>query len=243
MFGERFYIEIQRHGLPRARRLSPSSCVGLMTMACRSSPPTNLEPRCFRRPRRASLHRGGALRRGRRPAPALAPTPQSEMADLFADLPEAIENTVDRQALRLSAGSARTDPARLRSRRGRHPSRRSRRTEGTGGSGAGMARRLAAIPGHLRGASEEDYKKRLAFELDVITRIVPGYFLIVSDFIKMDEGARHPRGAGPQMGAGSVVARLPISTPCAWLLFERFQPRARLDAGLRHRLLPGPVTR
>ena len=92
---------------------------------------------------------------------------------------------------------------------------------------AGLARRLAAIPEHLRAASEEDYKKRLAFELDVITRMkFPGYFLIVSDFIKWTKAQGIPVGPGRGSGAGSVVAwALTITDldPIRFgLLFERF---------------------
>ena len=92
---------------------------------------------------------------------------------------------------------------------------------------AGLARRLAAIPAHLRAASEEDYKKRLDFELDVITRMkFPGYFLIVSDFIKWTKAQGIPVGPGRGSGAGSVVAwSLTITDldPIRFgLLFERF---------------------
>src|SRR5262249_53104000 len=92
---------------------------------------------------------------------------------------------------------------------------------------AGLAARLAAIPADLRAASEEDYKKRLDFELDVITRMkFPGYFLIVSDFIKWAKARDIPVGPGRGSGAGSVVAwSLTITDldPMRFgLLFERF---------------------
>ena len=48
----------------------------------------------------------------------------------------------------------------------------------------GLANRLR-VHGLSQGMTEEDYSKRLAFELDVITRMnYAGYFLIVADFIK-----------------------------------------------------------
>jgi len=76
-------------------------------------------------------------------------------------------------------------------------------------------------------APVEDYEKRLAFELQVITQMqFPGYFLIVSDFIKWAKSHGIPVGPGRGSGAGSVVAwALTITDldPLRWgLLFERF---------------------
>src|SRR5690606_25034811 len=72
-----------------------------------------------------------------------------------------------------------------------------------------------------------DYKKRLQYELDVITQMkFPGYFLIVSDFIKWAKAQNIPVGPGRGSGAGSVVAwALTITDldPLRFgLLFERF---------------------
>ncbi|WP_245334244.1 hypothetical protein, partial [Bradyrhizobium guangdongense] len=51
--------------------------------------------------------------------------------------------------------------------------------------------------------TEEDYNKRLAFELDVIMRMkYAGYFLIVSDFIKWAKAQGIPVGPGRGSGAG-----------------------------------------
>src|SRR4029077_11141276 len=77
------------------------------------------------------------------------------------------------------------------------------------------------------GRTEEEYTKRLAFELDVITQMqFPGYFLIVSDFIKWAKAQGIPVGPGRGSGAGSGVAwALTITDldPLRWgLLFERF---------------------
>jgi DNA polymerase III alpha subunit len=94
--------------------------------------------------------------------------------------------------------------------------------------------------------TEEDYAKRLAFEIDVITRMkYPGcYFLIVSDFIKWAKNHGIPVGPGRGSGAGSLVAYAltitdldPMLASCVRALP---QSGARLDAGLRHRLLSGP---
>jgi DNA polymerase-3 subunit alpha len=91
---------------------------------------------------------------------------------------------------------------------------------------AGLARRLAAH-GLAPGTSKETYRDRLAFELDVIKRMkFPGYFLIVSDFIRWAKDQGIPVGPGRGSGAGSLVAYCLLITdldPLRFgLLFERF---------------------
>ncbi|WP_436439078.1 hypothetical protein, partial [Enterococcus faecium] len=67
----------------------------------------------------------------------------------------------------------------------------------------GLAWRLEKY-GLAPGTTEEDYARRLAFEIDVITRMkYPGYFLIVSDFIKWAKSHGIPVGPGRGSGAGS----------------------------------------
>src|SRR5690606_12490859 len=90
---------------------------------------------------------------------------------------------------------------------------------------AGLAARLAKH-GPAEGYTVEDYEKRLEFELSIITRMkFPGYFLIVSDFIKWANNHDIPVGPGRGSGAGSLVAySLTISDfdPLRFgLLFER----------------------
>src|SRR5205085_2664347 len=90
----------------------------------------------------------------------------------------------------------------------------------------GLSNRLK-VHGLARGASEEDYRARLAFELDVITRMnYAGYFLIVADFIQWAKAAGIPVGPGRGSGAGSLVAYALTITdldPIQFgLLFERF---------------------
>ena len=100
-----------------------------------------------------------------------------------------------------------------------------------------------------RASRDEDYEKRLAFEIDVISKMkFPGYFLIVADFIKWAKAQRHPRRAGPRLGR-RLGRRLgahhhrPRSAALRAAVRALPQPRARVDAGLRHRLLPGPPRR
>src|SRR5690606_28693909 len=84
-----------------------------------------------------------------------------------------------------------------------------------------------ATQGLAPGATEDDYRERLAFELDVIERMkYPGYFLIVADFIQWAKSQGIPVGPGRGSGAGSLVAYALTITdldPIRFgLIFERF---------------------
>nr|WP_111298951.1 DNA polymerase III subunit alpha [Paracoccus saliphilus] len=139
-----------------------------------------------------------------------------EMAVLFADLPEAIENTVE-IARRCAFAVAKHAPilpkfaddevAELR--------RQAR---------AGLEDRLKVIP---HAVSVEEYHARLDFELGIIEQMgFPGYFLIVADFIRWAKDHHIPVGPGRGSGAGSLVAYALTITdldPLRYsLLFERF---------------------
>src|SRR5450432_95850 len=90
----------------------------------------------------------------------------------------------------------------------------------------GLSDRLR-VHGLSQGSSEEEYRARLAFEIDVITRMnYAGYFLIVADFIQWAKAEGIPVGPGRGSGAGSLVAYALTITdldPIRFgLLFERF---------------------
>ncbi|MEQ1493052.1 MAG: DNA polymerase III subunit alpha, partial [Terricaulis sp.] len=145
-----------------------------------------------------------------------------EMAELFSDLPEAIQNTSE-IARRTAFKVEKRKPIlpRFDTKRGRDEA-----AELKAQAEAGLKERLKALGDRLA-APVEDYEKRLAFELQVITQMqFPGYFLIVSDFIKWAKSNDIPVGPGRGSGAGSVVAwALTITDldPLRWgLLFERF---------------------
>ena len=140
-----------------------------------------------------------------------------EMCALFADLPEALENTVEiaqRCAFRptehapiLPAFSKNDELAEL-----------------TRQAQEGLTARLQQVEA---AADEQAYRDRLAFELKVIADMgFPGYFLIVADFIKWAKSNNIAVGPGRGSGAGSVVAwALTITDldPLRFnLLFERF---------------------
>ena len=90
-----------------------------------------------------------------------------------------------------------------------------------------------------------DTSERLAIELGVICQMgFAGYFLIVADFIRWARENGVPVGPGPRLGrrlAGGVQPRHHRSRSAAIRPAVRALPesRARIDAGLRHRLLHG----
>jgi DNA polymerase-3 subunit alpha len=137
------------------------------------------------------------------------------MAELFADLPEALANTaVIAQRCAVSAPQRKPILPRL----GDDEDEQLRRD-----ARAGLADRLVNRPAE----EQAPYFERLEFELDVIIGMgFPGYFLIVADFIKWAKANDIPVGPGRGSGAGSVVAwSLTITDldPIALnLLFERF---------------------
>ena len=139
-----------------------------------------------------------------------------EMITLFADLPEAIENTVE-IAKRCAFMAYRRDPILPKFADDEVVELRRQANEG-------LQDRLAVIP---HAVSVEEYQKRLDFELDIIEGMgFPGYFLIVADFIKWGKDQGIPVGPGRGSGAGSLVAYALTITdldPLRYsLLFERF---------------------
>ena len=142
-------------------------------------------------------------------------TPE-EMVTLFADLPEAIENTVE-IAQRCAFQAYRRDPILPKFADDEVEELRRQAKQG-------LKDRLAIIP---LAASVEEYEKRLDFELGIIEGMgFPGYFLIVADFIKWSKEHDIPVGPGRGSGAGSLVAYALTITdldPLRYsLLFERF---------------------
>ncbi len=141
---------------------------------------------------------------------------QDEMVALFADLPEAVANTVE---------IARRCAVRAKKRKPILPKFAEDEVEELRRQArAGLAARLAVIP---LSASREEYDARLEFELGVIEGMgFPGYFLIVADFIKWAKERNIPVGPGRGSGAGSLVAYALTITdldPLRYgLLFERF---------------------
>jgi DNA polymerase III subunit alpha len=152
----------------------------------------------------------------RRLTPAHYLKSEGEMCALFADLPEALENTVE-IARRCAYAAKKRPPILPRFATDEVVELRRQAQEG-------LAARLAVIP-HAVPVAE--YEARLAFELGIIEQMgFPGYFLIVADFIKWAKKQGIPVGPGRGSGAGSLVAYALTITdldPLRYgLLFERF---------------------
>ncbi|MEM7302485.1 MAG: DNA polymerase III subunit alpha [Pseudomonadota bacterium] len=152
-----------------------------------------------------------------------------DMLALFADLPEATENTIE--IARRCAFKVPKRPPILPSFAGSDVA-----DEDEAVKAEADALRQQAIDGlkarldfHglAEGVSREDYEQRLEHELNIIESMrYPGYFLIVADFIKWAKERGIPVGPGRGSGAGSLVAwALTITDldPLRFsLLFERF---------------------
>ncbi|MGN6059406.1 MAG: DNA polymerase III subunit alpha, partial [Sphingomicrobium sp.] len=137
------------------------------------------------------------------------------MAELFADLPEALANT-SVIAMRCAVAAPQRKP--ILPRLGEDEDEQLRRD-----AQVGLAARLKNRPAE----EQQTYRARLEYELEIITGMgFAGYFLIVADFIKWAKANDIPVGPGRGSGAGSVVAwALTITDldPIALgLLFERF---------------------
>ncbi len=153
----------------------------------------------------------------------------AEMRTLFADLPEAADNTLV-IARRCAFMVPVREPIlpRFLDTEGRSEAEVLREA-----ASAGLERRLEArvvdpgMDAAQREAAGKAYWERLEYELGVIIEMnYPGYFLIVADFIQWAKRQGIPVGPGRGSGAGSVVAwALTITDldPLRFgLLFERF---------------------
>ncbi len=161
-------------------------------------------------------------RRPRRYTPQQYFRSAGEMAELFADIPEALANSVEiarRCNLHLELGRNFLPDFPL-------PPGKTVEQLLQEQAAAGLTERLARDPPSA-GVSTEAYRARLKLELGVITEMgFAGYFLIVADFIQWAKEHGVPVGPGRGSGAGSLVAwSLGITEldPIRYdLLFERF---------------------
>src|SRR3982075_1298355 len=232
LFGDRLYIELQRHGIDKERRAE----AGLIDLAYTKGLPlvaTN-EP-YFATADDYEAHdallciAGGRLI-AETDRDQLTPDhrfkTRAEMAVLFADIPEALASTIE-IAERCAFRPMTRKPILPRFNVGADANAQEAENEELRRQAEqGLSNRLK-VHGLSQGASEEDYRKRLAFELDVITGMnYAGYFLIVADFIQHAKSEGIPVGPGRGSGAGSLVAyalTIPALDPIRFgLLFERF---------------------
>ena len=224
LFPGRFYLELQRLGRP----FEEPYIAGAVTLAAKRGVPvvaTN-DVRFLRAEEfdsheaRVCIHDGALLadpgRVRRYSRQQYLRTPQ-EMAALFADIPEALANSVEiarRCSLTLKLGEVRLPqypvPAGL-------TTEQYLRTE----AAHGLSERFGGGP------QPEVHRARLTSELDVICQMgFAGYFLIVADFIRWARENGVPVGPGRGSGAGSLVAyslKITDLDPLRYdLLFERF---------------------
>ncbi len=161
---------------------------------------------------------------------------EAEMLEVFADLPEAINNTV-RIAKLCNYLSKKVDPLLPIF---ECPNGRTQDEFITEESYKGLANRLSkavyfdGMTPEQKNEIDEKYFNRLEYEVSVIKKMgFPGYFLIVSDFIKWSKGHGVPVGPGRGSGAGSIVAwalNITELDPLKLdLLFERFLNPERVN--------------
>jgi len=229
IFGDRLYVELQRHPgegghYTAAERATEKPLVELAHEMKLPLVATNdvhfPKAEMFEAHDALLCIRDGAYVDQQQPRRRLTPQHYfktgEEMAALFADLPEAVENTVE-IARRCAVMAERRDPIlpRFADDEVEELRRQAR---------AGLEARLEVNP---LAAERAEYDARLDYELGVIEGMgFPGYFLIVADFIKWAKAQDIPVGPGRGSGAGSLVAwALTITDldPMRYnLLFERF---------------------
>ncbi len=227
-FGDRLAVELHRHGLPVEQAIEP----GLIGLADRFGVPLVATNECFfATPAMHEAHdallciaeaRLLSEKDRRRVTPEHYFKSAAQMRALFADLPEACDNTL--AIARGCAVMAETRKPLLP----QCPKVRPGSTEAetlAAMAQEGLVRRMDAIGADA--TQRARYAERLDYELGVIARMgFPGYFLIVADFIQWAKAQGIPVGPGRGSGAGSVAAwALTITDldPLRFdLLFERF---------------------
>jgi DNA polymerase-3 subunit alpha len=232
LFPGRFFIEVQRGGLAsheRHVRAAVPLAAELQLPVVATHPVQFLEPDDFEaHEARVCVAEGETLanpKRVKRFSRQQYFKSGAEMAALFADLPQALANSVaiaQRCNLQLTLGKPRLPDFPTP---GGVPIEQHFRDA----SHAGLTVRLEQLypDAALRERERPRYVERLEFELNTIVKMgFPGYFLIVADFIQWAKANGCPVGPGRGSGAGSLVAYSLLITdldPLQYnLLFERF---------------------
>ncbi len=232
LFPNRYYIELQRVGHEQeefyiAKALSLAASLGLPPVA--THPVQFIDADDYKaHEARVCISEGYVLADKRRPRNFTAAQyfkTQAEMAELFADIPEALANSVEiakRCNLTLQLGKNYLPQFPTPNNEGLDEYLKSQ-------SLIGLERRLLVLyPDEAeRDGKRSEYVARLEFEIQTIIQMgFPGYFLIVADFINWAKNNGVPVGPGRGSGAGSLVAySLGITDldPLQFnLLFERF---------------------
>ncbi len=231
-FPQRFYIELQRPGSNQAedyvqQALALAGELALPVVA--THPVQFLDADDFRaHEARVCIAEGYVLGDQRRPKHFTEQQyfkTQAEMAELFADIPEALENSVEiakRCNLTIELGKSKLPLFPIPDGMNESDYLLKRAEDG-------LALRMQELyPDEVKRAEQyPTYSDRLKFETETIIQMgFPGYFLIVADFINWAKHNGVPVGPGRGSGAGSLVAySLGITDldPLRYaLLFERF---------------------
>jgi len=230
LFDGDYYLELQRTGRPgeeRYNREATAVAAALGTPVVATNDVRFLRPDDFgAHEARVCIQQGRILGDGSRPREFSAEQylrTGAEMAELFADLPEALENSVEiarRCNLVLDLGETHLPAYAV-------PEGYDVNSFLVYEAGRGVARRLSLEEDTAPDNLPAVYRERLQHELDVIGRMgFPGYFLIVADFIRWAREHDIPVGPGRGSGAGSLVAYglgiTDIDPIEHVLLFERF---------------------
>ena len=234
LFDDRFYLELLRTGRAGEERHLAAAVElamqrGVPVVA--SNDVRFIAPEEFEaHEARVCIHDGAQLgdpNRVRRYSEQQYLKSPEQMAELFADLPEALQNTVElakRCNLEVKLGKS-VLPA--------YPVPAGMSTEEflVQEAKQGLEKRLEYLAANeknlIRKILHDEYRQRLQIELDVICKMgFAGYFLIVADFIQWSKDNDIPVGPGRGSGAGSLVAyaiKITDIDPLQYdLLFERF---------------------
>ena len=233
IFPDRFYLELQRTG----REGEEEYLHAAVSLALASQTPvvaTN-DVRFLKQAEyaahevRVCIHEGRTMDDPRRPrhySDQQYLRSEAEMCELFADIPEALENSVEiarrcNLTIRLGESFLPVFPI---------PTKETTEAYFARVASEGLEQRLAVlikpdVPDAE--ARRQAYRERLKIEIDVIVKMdFPGYFLVVADFIQWAKDNRIPVGPGRGSGAGSLVAysmKITDLDPLQFdLLFERF---------------------
>jgi DNA polymerase-3 subunit alpha len=232
LFPQRYYLEIQRTGQPQSdhqckRAVRLASTLKLPVVATHPVQFVKREE-FIAHEARVCISEGYVLADQRRPRAFTEEQylkSQEEMAALFADLPQALENSVEiarRCSFVIELGKSRLPLFPTPNGTGLDQYLHERSVEGL------EARLEELFPdAAARDERRATYRERLEFEIKTIVQMgFPGYFLIVADFINWAKQNGVPVGPGRGSGAGSLVAySLGITDldPLRYnLLFERF---------------------
>lgn len=235
IFGDRLYIEIQRHNTHEEDSIEDA----LIDLAYAHNVPLVATNDCYFKDRKSHEAHDALLciaegryiseENRRKVTKDHYFKSAAEMIELFKDLPEAVHNTLviaQRCSYLLKPINPILPPFETETKRPEPQELEEQSKEG-------LEWRLEKFVYPEKASAQEKeeiakpYRERLDFELKIINQMgFPGYFLIVSDFIKWAKAHQIPVGPGRGSGAGSVVAwalKITDLDPLALgLLFERF---------------------